>query len=126
MELIYATIQEFSDSRNIPHEVSYLCRRLSAIARHERIQRLQLHKYLLSVQCHTQKYELAILRKNICKHERFKRKITIIHNRFKHDLSKRIILILQILVFFTKSMKLDKLRSEIELAQSNGMSFFIL
>ena len=102
MELITATIQEFSGSMNISEEFSYFCCQLTAIARHERIQRLQLHKYVLSVQCHTKKAELAILRKNICKHTRFKRKITIIHNRFRHDLSKRIILILQVMVFFHK------------------------
>ncbi|KAL9408799.1 hypothetical protein AB3S75_047228 [Citrus x aurantiifolia] len=121
MELIYATINDFGDSRNIPPEVCLLRHQLSSLARHERVMKLKLRKYASNFQCDTINNGYVVVQKAIFKHARFKRKIMIIHNRYKHDLKRRIILMLQIVNFYTKFMKLDDIRSDNKLLHSNGM-----
>ncbi|KAK9203752.1 hypothetical protein WN943_014008 [Citrus x changshan-huyou] len=123
MELISATINDFGDSRNIPPEVCLLRHQLSSLARHERIMKLKLWKYASNFQCDTINNGYVVVQKAIFKHARFKRKIMIIHNRYKHDLKRRIILMLQIVNFYTKFMKLDNIRSDNKLLHSNVGNF---
>ncbi|XP_062075099.1 uncharacterized protein LOC133779118 [Humulus lupulus] len=119
MELIYAIIKDCGHLSNVLQQISLLQSQLSSLARHERIQKLKLKRYALNVQYHTIDDDLPIIQKTICKHTRLKRKIQIIQDKYKHDLNKRIILTLQIVKFFIKFMKLDNIRSDTGLLQSN-------
>uniref|UniRef100_A0A162ADK4 Receptor-like serine/threonine-protein kinase n=1 Tax=Daucus carota subsp. sativus TaxID=79200 RepID=A0A162ADK4_DAUCS len=102
------------DGYDISTQTQHLRRHISALARQERILKMQIKKHPSRAN-----HNKTLIEKKICKHSRFRRKISLIQNRFKNNLQQRISSMDIIVKYYTRTMRAMILQTPTESFERN-------
>lgn len=115
MDFICSTIKQYNNSGNASTQVPNLLRKISFMARQERILKLRHKRQQPGIGVNT-----THMLKKISKHARFRRKIIVTHNRYRNDSHQRFSAVQQIVNYYIHIMKADDLKANIASPEING------